>query len=329
MSVINQMLNGLEQRGVQVAAEQVRPVREARAYHKSKIAVLVVLLVVLLASLAVSFKRDAPAPPSVVPVVAEVKPAPAKEQPKRLLQQISEPDRKKVTNDTHHVTPARAEPFTAKIAPHSQVAVQNVPLSVTLPSEPVKQVSQAQQADAQFRKAVAFMQQGRTSEATAGFEAALGLDAGHEAARQALVTMLLEGKKRLEAEQVLQDGLKNKPAHSGFAMLLARLQVERGEPDQAIATLEVTLPYAGQQADYQAFYAALLQRKSRHREAAEHYQIALKAVPDKAVWLMGYGISLQALARPVDAKEAYQRALDAKTLSPELQAFIQQKIKGL
>lgn len=328
MSVINQMLNGLEQRGVQVAAEQVRPVREARVYYKSKMAVLVVLLVVLLAALAVSFKRDASAPPSVVPVVAEVKPAPAKEQPKRLLHQISEPDRKKVTNETHHVTPARAVADSPKVAPHNQVAVQNVPLSVTLPSEPVKQVSQAQQADAQFRKAVAFMQQGRTSEAMAGFEAALGLDAGHEAARQALVTMLLEGKKRLEAEQVLQDGLKNKPAHSGFAMLLARLQVERGEPDLAIATLEVTLPYAGQQVDYQAFYAALLQRKNRHREAAEHYQIALKAVPDKAVWLMGYGISLQALARPVDAKEAYQRALDAKTLSPELQAFVQQKIKG-
>jgi hypothetical protein len=44
---------------------------------------------------------------------------------------------------------------------------------------------------------------------------------------------------------------------------------------------------------------------------------------------MGYGISLQALSRPADAKLAFQRALDAKTLSADLQSFVQQKINGL
>jgi MSHA biogenesis protein MshN len=99
--------------------------------------------------------------------------------------------------------------------------------------------------------------------------------------------------------------------------------------DQAIATLDFSLMRAGQSAEYHAFYAALLQRKNRHAEAVEHYQIALKAAPKTAAWLMGYGISLQALARVDEAKEAYQRALDTKNLSPELQAFVQQKIHNL
>ena len=194
---------------------------------------------------------------------------------------------------------------------------------------PMKLISPAQQADAEFRKAADLMQQGRVADAMAGYEAALRMDAGHDAARQALVALLQEQKRSAEAERVLQERLKNYLEHTGFAMLLARLQVERGALEQAVATLESSLPYAGTQADYQAFFAALLQRQSRHKEAIEHYQTALRLVPDKGIWLMGYGISLQAVQRNDDAKESFRRALDSKALSPELQAFVQQKLKEL
>lgn len=194
---------------------------------------------------------------------------------------------------------------------------------------PIKQISPAQLADAEFRKAVALMQQGRITDAMAGYEAALRIDAGHDAARQTLVALLLEGKRGADAERVLQEGLKSKPEHTGFAMLLARLQVERGEVGQATATLEKLLPYADSQADYQAFFAALLQRQNRHKEAITHYQIALQLVPDNGVWMMGYGISLQAAQRTDDARNAFRRALDSKTLKPELQAFVKQKLNEL
>ena len=193
----------------------------------------------------------------------------------------------------------------------------------------MKRVSPAQHAEAEFRKAVALMQQGHITDAIAGYEAVLRLDAGHDAARQALVALLLENKRGADAGRVLQDGLKIRPEHTGFAMLLARLQVEHGTVEQAAATLEKSLPYADSQADYQAFFAALLQRRNRHKEAITHYQIALQLAPDNGVWLMGYGISLQAVQRTDDARVVFRRALDSKTLSPELQAFVQQKIKEL
>lgn len=193
----------------------------------------------------------------------------------------------------------------------------------------MKQISPAQHTDAEFHKAVALMQQGHIADAIAGYEAVLRMDAGHDAARQALVALLLESKRSADAVRVLRDGLKNKPEHTGFAMLLARLQVEHGAVEQATATLEKSLPYADQQADYQAFFAALLQRQNRHKEAIDHYQIALQFVPDNGVWLMGYGISLQAVQRTDDARDAFRRALGSGTLNPELQAFVQQKLKGL
>jgi len=194
---------------------------------------------------------------------------------------------------------------------------------------PMKRVSIAQQADAEFRRAAGLMQQGRIVDAMAGYEAALRLDAGHEAARQALVALLLEDKRNVDAERVLQEGLNSKPEHTGFTMLLARLQAERGAVEQATATLEKSLQFAEAQDDYRAFLAALLQRQNRNEEAASHYKIVLQHAPNNGIWLMGYGISLQALQRNAEAKEAFKRALETKMLSPELQAFVQTKLKGL
>ena len=192
---------------------------------------------------------------------------------------------------------------------------------------PMKQVTPAQQADAEFLKASGLEQQGRSVDAMAGYEAALRLNPGHDEARQALVVLLLESKRGTDAERVLTDGIKNQPEHAGFAMLLARLQVERGAVNEALATLEKSLPLAERQADYQAFLAALLQRQNRHNEAIAHYQVALQLAPNNGVWLMGYGISLRAVQRNDDARNAFRRALDSQTLSPELKAFVQQKLK--
>ncbi len=194
---------------------------------------------------------------------------------------------------------------------------------------PIKQVSAQQQADNEFRKASGLMQQGYDNEALAGYEAALRLDAGHDEARQALVGLLLKNRRNADAESVLQDGLKYNPKHSGYAMLLARLQVERDALPLALDTLQKTLPYADQQPDYQAFVAALLQRQNRQKEAITHYQIALQLSPNSGVWLMGLGISLQAIQRNEEARDVFKRAIESQTLSAELQAFVKQRLKEL
>lgn len=193
----------------------------------------------------------------------------------------------------------------------------------------VKPLSLAQQADNEFRKANGLMQQGRIDEAMTGYEAALQLDAGHEAARQALVVLLLQSNRNADAEQVLQDGLKLNIKHSGFAMQLARIQIDRDAAWSALLTLQKTLPYAERKADYQAFVAALLQRLNRHKEAVIHYQAAVQLSPNSGVWWMGLGISLQALQRNDEAHAAFKRALDSHTLNADLQGYILQQMRSL
>jgi len=41
------------------------------------------------------------------------------------------------------------------------------------------------------------------------------------------------------------------------------------------------------------------------------------------------GISLQALNRNIEAQDAFRRARSSSTLSPELQAFVDQRLKQL
>lgn len=337
MSVINQVLNELEQRGAGAAPERdmVRAVPPAR---RSLIKPLLLLLgLAALGASAWLYARKSPAmpPKPALPVVSAgpvTAPEPDLLPPaSRLSFELSmvplpSSSREAKNAISAAVAPQRPAGDQGK-TPAAETPDAPVVLAAAAGGLPLKQVSPAQRADAEFRRGIALMQQGRIPEAIASYEMALQLDAGLQVARQALVALLLEGKRGADAERVLQEGLKARPEQTGFAMLLARLQVERGALEPASATLGKSLPYADDQADYQAFVAALLQRQERHKEALNHYQIALQLVPGNGVWLMGYGISLQAVQRNADAKEAFRRALDSQTLPSELQKFVQQKLR--
>ena len=386
MSVINQVLNQLEKRGANTAADQPM-VRAVQPPMRNLTLPLIGIVLVLIAGIAAwqwlslhetvivpgniaskatlspvpleveklsAQKQSAAAPaPEVLAMVPPVEPlAPAS----RLSLELSSPPLSAIQpgsglslegNDSHPeansagaTNPKAARPKTAKQRtvkpgkgmqappPHPEPAAK-VAERAPADAMPMKQISVAQRADAEFRRAATLMQQGRIDDAIAGYEAALRQDAGHESARQALVALLLDGKRNEDAEKVLLDGVKYNPKNTGFTMLLARLQMERGALEQATATLEVSLPFADTQTDYRAFLAALLQRQNRNEEAIAQYQIVLQHAPDNGIWQMGYGISLQALQRNVEARDAFKRALDTHKLSPELQAFVQQRLKGL
>jgi MSHA biogenesis protein MshN len=173
------------------------------------------------------------------------------------------------------------------------------------------------------------LNQGRVAEAIDGYMAALRQDPGHAAARQALVSLLLENRRIGEAQQFLQEGLNLHPERTAYAILLARIQVARGDVKGAHELLRKYAGGAANDAEYHAFDAALLQRLGRHKEAVASYQAALRLAPRTALWLMGMGISLQAENDEAAALDAFQRAKAAGGLSPELMAFVDQRMKQL
>jgi MSHA biogenesis protein MshN len=190
-----------------------------------------------------------------------------------------------------------------------------------------RQETAKQRAEGEYRRALASLQEGRTLDTVASLEQALKYDPAHEAARQTLVGLLIEANRPDEAMRQLQLGLTLDPRQPAMAKLLARLQIERG--GNGIDTLTRTLPYAGNDPDYHAFLAAALARQQRHREAAEQYQLAVRAAPSNGVWWMGLGISLQAEKRNGEALDAFQRARASGGLSQELQGFVERRIQQL
>jgi len=191
------------------------------------------------------------------------------------------------------------------------------------------QITQQQQADHEFRKAYSLMLLGQIGAAIYGCEIALNLDAGHTLARETLVRMLLDSKRNTDAERILQDGLQYDVRQTSLAMLLARLQVTRNELAQALDTMQKSLIYAKNQADYQAFIAALFQRQSRHGEAIVYFENAVKLNSQSGVWLMGLGISLRAEERNDDARDAFKRALATNKLNADLNSYVSQQLKEL
>ena len=201
--------------------------------------------------------------------------------------------------------------------------------NANVPAHMSKESTPQQQAENAYGRAVGQIEAGNMPEAMVTLEGVLAKTPRHAAARQALVGLQLDAKRSGDAMRVLKDGLQADASQTGMAMILARLQVEKGDTAAAIATLQQSLPHASHKADYRAFLAALYQRERRHKEAITHYQQALRHAPDNGVWWMGYGISLQAEGRNADARTAYSHARDTERLSPSLRAFVEQRISQL
>jgi MSHA biogenesis protein MshN len=193
----------------------------------------------------------------------------------------------------------------------------------------VKEMSPYQRAELAFRKGVALLQESRASAAEASFREALREDPTHVASRQALLGLLLDARRNDEAEQLLRTTLEMNPRQPRHAMVLARLEVDRGDVPGAVNTLVASLPYVQSDAEDFAFLAALLQREGRHRETVDYYRAALQIAPGNGLWQMGLGISLRATGQSAEAREAFQKALETRQLNAELQAFTEKQLREL
>jgi MSHA biogenesis protein MshN len=216
----------------------------------------------------------------------------------------------------------------ATLAPMSARKAARGPAAAT-PADGVvlRELTPKQASENSYRRALVALQEGRVSAALADLDKAVELDPRNDAARQTYVSLLLENRRTDDAIRQLRLALGIEPRQPGLAMVLARLQLEKGGP--ALDTLLRTLPYATANADYQAFLAGVLQRDQRHAEAAQHYRDALAISPSNAIWWMGLGISLQADQHLPEAREAYTRARGNAGLTPELKAFVDKKIEQL
>lgn len=282
-------------------------------------------------------------PPEAKPVVdmlklateisAPIKSAAPKTQPRPPAKQTV-PRIAKAEDVTHDTRAAKGSDRTASTAAKSATSAHAAQATLAVAPDAARidkrvDATPRERAESGFRRAMSLVNQGRMAEGMDELKTALLADPSYEVARQTLVALLLEAKRTSEAAGLLRDGLAIDPANVPYAMLLARIHVERGDPHGALALLQKSEATARNNAEYQAFVAALYQRLGRHTEAVERYRVALRLSAGVGAWWVGLGISQEALSREKDATESFHRAKGTGSLSPELVAYVDRRLKQL
>jgi MSHA biogenesis protein MshN len=261
------------------------------------------------------------------PAAAPAPAAPAPSDALRLALQLETPVRE--------TQPEPVKPEAVKVEPPKPAAAK--PKAAPPQAAPAKGTvdkrdrarSAADTAEAHFRRAALLLNHGRVSEAQDQLVAALRADASHAAARQAYVAVLLEQQRVDMARRVLQEGLAMDPEQPTFALALARIHTEQRDYLAALEVMERAGSVA-RNADFQALRGAVLQRLSRHGDAVEAYQNALRGgAQQQATTWIGFGISLEALGRRNEAVQAYRRALAEGPIAPEAREYAQGRARAL
>ena len=271
-----------------------------------------------------------PEPPPLAAVVPPPLDVPEPVQPPPAAATPPKPKAEPPAKPRPEARPPVARPAPLPVAPPAAATPATAPAVDTTPAAIDKRPRTAQvheAAEAEYRKGMAALRRGATSEALDGFRLALNLERKHVSARQALLSVLVEQQQWNDAQALVEEGLAVDPTQAGWAMALARLQIERGKLAEAGETLARHAAHAEQNADYLAFHAVVLQRQKRHADAAQRYRAALALRPSEARWWYGLGLALEAEHKMQDARAAFQQAHDAGNLPPELLAAVNQRLR--
>lgn len=145
-------------------------------------------------------------------------------------------------------------------------------------------------------------------------------------ARQALMGLMLETERNLEAESLATEGLRHFPAHLPFAMTAARLQADSGDLRTALETLERFGAAGERHRDLLAFHASLLQKSGLHAEAVERYAQALALGEPEPLWLVEQAVSLRRLGQAAQARVQLRAVASTKRLPAAVRSLVKREL---
>ena len=215
--------------------------------------------------------------------------------------------------------------------PHAEPAPQAPPVRPSISESSIDKKAAAptptQRAETHYRQASEMAASGHSTQAIDQALDALKADAGHVAARQLAVVLMVEKNRLDEAAGLLRDGLARAPQQPQLSYLMARIKVETGDRAGALALLQGSEALS---ADGFALRGGLLSQQGEYAGALPSYEAALRKNPNVAATWLGLAVALDAEGQTAQARQAFLRAKAVGAvrgeLSAELQTYIEQKL---
>ena len=360
MSLLNDALKAAEQR-------QNRP-QVSRAYTgqaqaqpapRSKMPLLAVVLVLMVAAVAVAWwwlagqeAKESPVPSATqVAEPAEPQPpAPVQPVPAQAEAPVAEPEPEAIKPAAEVVklepavvaqkpeaTRPAPEPRVTEPEPKAQEPAEAEPVAQkTEPDDtapdtaaaPVKQQRETPEAIDQrtSRELGRLLASGRTTEAEQRLTA-ITANQPAQASREVFAREMLVQQMPARALEWLPQTVTSE--HANLRLLRARAQLEQGDLDQAVATLNSRVPPIANGLEYRITLATLLQQAGDTEESAGHWSELIAYDNNQPTWWLGLAMALDAGGRTNSAVRAYSQAATMPELSENLANYARQRLQAL
>jgi Flp pilus assembly protein TadD len=228
--------------------------------------------------------------------------------------------------------PAAELPLVAEsLAVTQSAAVTESPAVIESPGTTTisRRETDANDTSATVAMALAAMRSSDLYTAERLFREALAVDSGDSATWSYLYGALVRASKPAAAEKALQQGLVLAKEPVALAKLYARMLLDRGDKDAAVAVLKNYRPTPASDTDYDAFLGALLQQRGQYAEAGSIYENLLTAEPNSGSAWIGLAMSHDSLGDRADAMSAFESALRTGSLKTPLARYARRRTAEL
>lgn len=143
-----------------------------------------------------------------------------------------------------------------------------------------------------------------------------------------LARLWLKQQQIVTASQILLQARQNGVVNAEINMQLAQLAVRQGQWQQALEFLSDQFELAAEP-EYFGFKATVLQQLEQHAAALGWYQRLQQLQPEQGRWSLGAAVASEQLGQPLQAHQYYLHAWQYRqALSVSSHNFIQQRLKA-
>jgi len=337
MSLLNQVLQDLEKRNAEKTPEyqQLSHVR-VNAIDQSKSYYLVFAIVCITGIIAAIFFYTQKTPETLEKLQI-VKQQVAKQSVAKQTANISikkKPPTPNTVRSTHTATKT-IQSNKQQIKSDNSAGQKKQPTKIIskqqitkkkLINQTVKKLSNEQKAEQYYLQA---KKQQLNSDKQKNLELAIQLNPLQINARLLLTNTLLQQGLTNQSAALLDQSLELFPQNLRLITLRSQLFLQRKQAQDALSILHRIDEKHVQDETYLGLLAAAYQQNNDNSNSLKTYQKLLLINPQKAEHWLGLAIALEKQEHPQQALNAYQQALNKKTLKPVIVSYIKQRISIL